>query len=60
MRRFLLGAFIPDGSGDATFGPDDAIFTLQLEPGTYELQVVVTSILSSHVGFLSPPKTVTI
>jgi hypothetical protein len=55
-----LGAFIPDGSGDATFGPDDAIFTLTLQPGTYELQVLVTSNLFSHVGFLSPPKTVPI
>jgi len=59
MRRFLLGACIPDGSGDATFGPDDAILTLTLQPGTGELHVLVTSNLSSHVGFLSPPKTVT-
>jgi hypothetical protein len=55
-----LGAFIPDAGGDATFGPEDAIFTVNLEPGTYALQVLVTNNIFSHVGFLSPPKTVTV
>lgn len=55
-----LGAFIPDANGDATFGPEDAIHTVQLDPGTYELQVLVTTNIVSGVSFVSRPRTVTV
>ena len=55
-----IGAFITDASGDATFTPEDAIFTVDLVPGTYELQVLVTSNIFSDVAFLSGPKKVTV
>lgn len=55
-----LGALIPDANGDATFGPEDAVYTVQLDPGTYKLQVLVTTNIISGVSFVSPPRTVTV